>query len=241
MLWIAHRGESFDAPENTMSAFRLAAQSGADGIECDIHLTRDGEVVCIHDADTERTSNAAFKVAETSFPALRKLDFGSWKDPKWQGEKIPRLAELLEAVKPGMKIFIEIKSDPVIINQMKPVLSKSRLKNDQIVIISFDQAAILEAKKLLPQLKACWLCDYDENCHPTAEEIITVLRRTGADGVDSCCADFIDAEFIRKIHDAGFEFHVWTIDEPEQAARFKAMGVDSITSNRAGFLKKFFS
>ncbi len=241
MLWIAHRGESFDAPENTMSAFRLAAQSGADGIECDIHLTRDGEIVCIHDADTKRTSNAALKVAETSFPELRKLDFGSWKAPKRQGEKIPLLAELLAVVKPGMKVFIEIKSDPVIINRLKPVLEKSALADDQIVIISFDQAAILDTKKVLPKLKACWLCDYDENRHPSAEEIITVLRRTGADGVDSCYADFIDAEFIRKIHDAGFEFHVWTIDEPEQAARFKAMRVDSITSNRSGFLKKFFS
>ncbi|MFA6104927.1 MAG: glycerophosphodiester phosphodiesterase [Victivallaceae bacterium] len=237
MLWIAHRGESFDAPENTMSAFRLAAQSGADGIECDIHLTLDGEIVCIHDADTGRVSNADLKIAETSFPELRKLDFGSWKDARWQGEKIPLLAELLDVVKPGMKVFIEVKSGPAIINRLKPVLKKSALADNQIIIISFDQAAIAEAKKQLPQLKACWLCSYDENCHPSAEEIINILRRNGADGVDSHCADFLDAGFVRKIHDAGFEFHVWTIDEPEKAAKFKKFGVDSITSNRAGFLK----
>jgi glycerophosphoryl diester phosphodiesterase len=237
MLWIAHRGESFDAPENTLSAFRMATQTGADGIECDIHLTLDGEIVCIHDADTRRTSNAELKISKTSFPELRKLDFGSWKDAKWQGEKIPLLAELLDIVKPGMKVFIEIKSDPVIVNAMKPVLKKSGLANDQIIIISFDQTAIIEAKKLLPQHKACWLTGYDENRKPSAEEIIKVLRRTGADGVDSHCADFIDAEFVRKIHDAGFEFHVWTIDDPGKAAGFKALGADSITSNRAGFLK----
>lgn len=237
MLWIAHRGESFDAPENTLSAFRLATQSGADGIECDIHLTLDGEVVCIHDADTIRTSNAAFRISETSFPELRKIDFGSWKDAKWQGEKIPLLSELLDIVKPGMKVFIEIKSDPVIINALKPILKESGLADDQIIIISFDQAAIVEAKKLLPQHKACWLTGYDENRNPSAGEIIDILRRTGADGVDSHCADFINAEFVRKIHDAGFEFHVWTIDDPEKAARFKALAVDSITSNRAGFLK----
>ena len=237
MLWIAHRGESFDAPENTMSAFRLAGQTGADGIECDIHLTLDGEIVCIHDADTRRTSNGNFKIAETLFADLRNLDFGSWKDVKWQGEKIPLLAELLDIVKPGMKVFIEIKSDPVIINAMKLILKKSGLANDQIIIISFDQAAIVEAKKQLPQHKACWLTGYDENRNPSAEEIINVLRRLGADGVDSHCADFIDAGFVRKIHDAGFEFHVWTIDDPEKVARFKALAVDSITSNRAGFLK----
>ena len=237
MLWIAHRGESFDAPENTLSAFRMATQTGADGIECDIHLTLDGEIVCIHDADTRRTSNAELKISKTSFPELRKLDFGSWKDAKWQGEKIPLLAELLDIVKPGMKVFIEIKSDPVIVNAMKPVLKNSGLANDQIIIISFDQTAIIEAKKLMPQFKICWLCGYDENCKPSAEEIINVLRRTGADGVDSHCADFIDAGFVRKIHDAGFEFHVWTIDDPGKAAGFKALGADSITSNRAGFLK----
>ncbi len=237
MLWIAHRGESFDAPENTMSAFRLAAQSGADGIECDIHLTLDGEIVCIHDADTGRVSNADLKIAETSLPDLRKLDFGSWKDARWQGEKIPLLGELLDVVKPGMKVFIEVKSGPAIVNMMKPVLKKSALADNQIIIISFDQAAIAEAKKQMPQHKACWLTGYDENRNPSAEEIIRVLRLTGADGVDSCCADFLDAEFVRKIHDAGFEFHVWTIDEPEKAAKFKKLGVDSITSNRAGFLK----
>ena len=237
MLWIAHRGESFDAPENTMSAFRLAGQTGADGIECDIHLTLDGEVVCIHDADTQRTSNGNFKIAETSFAALRKLDFGSWKDVKWQGEKIPLLSELLDVIKPGMKVFIEIKSDPVIVNAMKLILKKSGLADDQIIIISFDQAAIAEAKKQLPQHKACWLTGYDENRNPSAGEIIDILRRTGADGVDSHCADFIDDGFVRKIHDAGFEFHVWTIDDPEKADRFKALAVDSITSNRAWFLK----
>ena len=237
MLWIAHRGESFDAPENTLSAFRLATRSGADGIECDIHLTLDGEVVCIHDADTRRTSNAAFKISETSFHELRNLDFGSWKDVKWRGEKIPLLAELLAVVKPGMKVFIEIKSDPVIVNAMKLILKKSGLADDQIIIISFDQTAIAEAKKQLPQHKACWLTGYDESRNPSAGEIINVLRRTGADGVDSHCADFIDAGFVREIHDAGFEFHVWTIDEPEKADKFKALGVDSITSNRAGFLK----
>ena len=237
MLCIAHRGESFDAPENTLSAFRLVAQSGADGIECDIHLTGDGEIVCIHDADTRRTSDAYFKIAETSFHELRKLDFGSWKDARWRGEKIPLLAELFELVKPGMKVFIELKTAPSIVQVLKPVLQKSALANDQIIIISFDQKTIAEAKKQLPHLKACWLCAYDENCHPSAEEIIAVLRRTGADGVDSHCADFIDAEFVRKIHDAGLEFHAWTIDEPEKVARFKALGVDSITSNRAGYLK----
>jgi len=237
MLWIAHRGESFDAPENTVSAFRLAAQSGADGIECDIHLTGDGEIVCIHDANTKRTSNADFNIAETSFPELRKLDCGSWKDAKWRGEKIPRLSELLDLITPAMKVFIEIKTNPKIISGLKYVLRQSALTDNQIIIISFDQETIAEAKKQLPRLKVCWLCAYDENRQPSAEEIITVLRRTGADGVDSHCADFIDAEFVRKIHDAGFEFHVWTIDEPEKAARFKAMGVDSITSNRSGYLK----
>lgn len=237
MFWIAHRGESFDAPENTISAFRLATQSGADGIECDIHLTCDGEIVCIHDSNTKRTSGVDLEVARTSLSELRKLDLGSWKGAQWRGEKIPLLAELLEVIKPDMKVFIEIKSDPITVNSMKRILQKSALMDEQIVIISFHKEAIIEVKKQLPQLKAYWLCSYDENHNPSAEEIIDVLRQIGADGVDSNCADFINAEFVSKIHNAGFEFHVWTIDELEKAAKFKKLGVDSITSNRAGFLK----
>lgn len=237
MLWIAHRGESFDAPENTMSAFRLATQSGADGIECDIHLTSDGEIVCIHDANTKRTSGIDLEVSKTPLSELRKLDFGSWKGIRWQGEKIPLLAELLDVIKPDMKVFIEIKSDPITVTAMKRILQKSALADEQVVIISFDKEAIIQTKKQLPRLKAYWLCSYDENRNPSAEEIISVLHQTGADGVDSNCANFINAEFVDKIHNAGFEFHAWTVDELEKAIKFKALKVDSITSNRAGLLK----
>src|SRR6185369_848081 len=88
-MLIAHRGASRDAPENTLAAFRLAWQQGADGIEADFRLTRDGRVVCLHDASTGRTAGVDLAVAEASLEELKRLDVGGWKGARWAGERIP--------------------------------------------------------------------------------------------------------------------------------------------------------
>ena len=88
-LVIAHRGYTAVAPENTLAAFRLGWESGADGVECDVHLTADGQVVCIHDYDTKRVSEQNRVVATTAWDDLRGLDVGGWKGKEWAGEPIP--------------------------------------------------------------------------------------------------------------------------------------------------------
>ncbi|NJL18973.1 MAG: hypothetical protein HC901_01285 [Bdellovibrionaceae bacterium] len=87
---IAHRGASHQAPENTLPAFRMAWQEEADGIETDIHLTRDGRLACIHDADTQRITGTNLVVAESTFTELQALDAGSWKGPQWTAPASPR-------------------------------------------------------------------------------------------------------------------------------------------------------
>jgi glycerophosphoryl diester phosphodiesterase len=103
---IAHRGAADDAPENTLAAFMLAWQQGADGIEGDFHLTRDGKIVCIHDADITRTASLAGQVAEATLAELRQLDVGSWKGEQWRGARIPALDEVLATVPEGKQVFI---------------------------------------------------------------------------------------------------------------------------------------
>src|SRR4051812_34131067 len=107
---IAHRGASYDGPENTLSAARMAWEQGADGIECDVHLTSDGHLVVIHDDDTARVAAARHVVSETTLALLRTLDVGRWKNPRFSGEQIPTLDEMLSTVTPGRKIFLELKS-----------------------------------------------------------------------------------------------------------------------------------
>ncbi|MFV2065815.1 MAG: glycerophosphodiester phosphodiesterase family protein, partial [Pirellulales bacterium] len=97
-LIVGHRGASHDAPENTLAAFQLAWQRGADGVEGDFYLTSDGHIVCIHDADTERVAGEKLIVAESTLADLRQLDVGAWKGERWRGEKIPTLEEVLATV-----------------------------------------------------------------------------------------------------------------------------------------------
>ena len=84
-LVIAHRGYLDRAPENTLAAFRMGWENGANGVECDVHLTKDGQVVCIHDYNTKRLAGKNLEIANTEWEDLRSLDVGSWKDPAWEG------------------------------------------------------------------------------------------------------------------------------------------------------------
>ncbi|NSW95450.1 MAG: hypothetical protein HPY62_12150 [Bacteroidales bacterium] len=134
---IAHRGASFDAPENTVSAVKLAWEQGADAVETDIWLSKDNRIVCIHDANTKRTTGADYTIKETDSETLRSLDAGSFKDTRFKGEKIPFLEEVLAEVPRGKGLVIEIKCGREVIPILKKVLDKSG-RNKNISIIAFD-------------------------------------------------------------------------------------------------------
>jgi glycerophosphoryl diester phosphodiesterase len=239
---IAHRGAAHDAPENTIAAFTLAWQQDADGIEGDFHLTRDGKIVCIHDAVTQRTAGQAKRVAEATLAELRQLDVGSWKGYQWRGTRIPTIDDVLATVPEGKRVFIEIKCGPEILPALKAALAESRLQVGQAIVISFDARVIDETKRLLPQLKALWLTDFKidrkTGVRPSAKEILQTLEKTGADGVDCHSHPAIDQPFMETFRTAQKEVHIWTVDNVPMAKRYLQLGADSITSNRAGWLKQ---
>lgn len=243
-LVIGHRGASRDAPENTLSAFRLAWQRGADGVEGDFRLSSDGRIVCIHDRDTERVAGSKHVVAKTTFAKLRTLDVGVWKDPKWQGETIPSIEEVLATVPPGKKIFLELKVGPKIVEPLERALAASCLRPDQIVIISFNAATIEACEKQMPHLRSHWLTSYDEqedgSWKPTAREVAQTIERIGADGLGSrALLKVVDPMFIEQYRAAGEdEFHVWTVNKLDAARRYQQMGAWSITTDRPGWLRK---
>jgi glycerophosphoryl diester phosphodiesterase len=242
---VAHRGASFDAPENTVAAMKLAFEQGADGVEADFYLSSDGEIVCIHDKDTQRTAGVKHVIVETPLAELRKLDVGSWKNEKYRGERIPTFAEIAETIPDGKKFIIELKTGPEIVAPLKEALAKTDLEDEQILIICFNEKTVAECKKVLPNLKCHWLTGYKQDeksgeWTPTLAEVVATLERSQADGLGTQGEmKHVDAEFIKHLCDEGHcEFHVWTIDKPKVARFYQKLKPWGITTNRPAFIRE---
>jgi len=245
-LFIAHRGASFEAPENTLAAFELAWEQGADGIEGDFRLTRDGEIVCIHDETAKRTAEADMKVAGSSLAELRRLDAGAWKGEAWRGCRIPTLQELLATVPANGMMFIEVKCGPEILPPLARTLAQSGLQPEQIFIISFQNQVIAETKRGIPGVNAYWLTGFtisetSGRITPSSKEIVKTLEQSGADGAGCQYHSFIDQAFVHALQSAHKKLNIWTVDEIDTANRLSKLGADFITSNRAGWLKENIS
>src|SRR4051812_25828579 len=134
---VAHRGESFDAPENALAAFRLAWERHDDAIELDVHLTSDGQLIVCHDPDTKRTTGVRKVIKDTPLAELRTLDAGRWKGPQWAGEKLPTLDEVLATIPAKGRCFVEIKVGPEAVPAVAKAVKASGKRPEQLVIISF--------------------------------------------------------------------------------------------------------
>lgn len=237
-LLIAHRGASREAPENTLAAFELAWQQRADGIEADFRLTRDGRVVCLHDAGTGRTAGVDLAVAEASLDELRRLDIGAWKGARWQGERIVTLEEVLSRLPAGKRFFIELKSGPEIIEPLGRILATAGVPVEQLRLLAFDKQLVARLKQQLPGIRVCLNVDYRWNLQtPSRTEIRSTLERCNADGLSSRAHALLDAQFVAELHQGGKEIHVWTLDSVRSAGHYRGLGVDSIMTNRPGWLR----
>lgn len=241
-LLIAHRGASRGAPENTLAAFRLAWEEGADGIEADFRLTRDGRLVCLHDATTGRTAEEEINVAGASLEELRRLDVGGWKGARWRGERIPTLEELLSLLPAGKKLFIELKSGAETVEPMGRILADAGTAAEQLRILSFDSRLVALLKERLPGIRVCLNTDYRPGLlqgfwSPSREEILATLESCGADGLSSRAHPMLDPRFVAELRRGGREIHVWTVDSVRVACRYRRLGVDSIMTNRPGWLR----
>ncbi|WP_302453468.1 glycerophosphodiester phosphodiesterase [Victivallis vadensis] len=242
-LYIAHRGSSGEAPENTLAAFKLAGRQLADGVECDIHRTRDNRLVICHDPSTKRTTGVDLKISESNLAELRRLDAGKFKGEEFKGETLPQLSELLRVVMPEQLVYIELKEDdPLILPLVKEELKKSRVPMERIRLISFHPSLLKLAKEQMPDCKTYYLRGLGTDRAtgrptPSAEELIRLARAINADGLDLGRHPKLDAELVKAIRDGGLELHVWTVDSPMEALRYAALGVDSITTNYPKRLK----
>ncbi len=239
--FIAHRGESFDAPENTIAAINLAWKRGITAVEIDIHLTADNQICVFHDYNTQRITGVNKIVRYSTMAELRTLDAGQFKGSQWQNERIPTLGKVLKTVTSHGKIVIEIKSDSRILPKLKQVISESGLHSDQIEIIAFNFNTLAKTKKLMPEHKMLWLfvskplwIQFLLGQSPKA--IIRKLKKYSINGVNIGNNKYLTSKLIAEFKAANLLVYSWTIDDPNLAKDLLNNGVNGITTNRASWM-----
>jgi glycerophosphoryl diester phosphodiesterase len=241
---VAHRGASADAPENTLASFKLGYAQGADADELDIHLSRDGNIVVLHDVDTKRTAGVDRKVVDQTFEELRKLDVGAFGN--WQGkgfaEKIPTLDEVLSLVPKGKKLFIEIKCGTEVLPALEQSLRRAKTTPDQTVIITFGYEVAEAAKRRFPDRQVYWLFDYKPDKatgkYPDVDDLIGKAKAARLDGLNLNEKFPLDAATVAKIHAAGLKLYTWTVDDAAKAQNLIRAGADGVTTNRPAALRR---
>jgi len=230
VLVIAHRGNSSEAPENTLPAFQSALDAKADLIELDYYHSADGVPVVIHDKILDRTTNAEDvlgqpKLLVDSLPLaeLRKLDVGTWFDDKFAGAKMPTLVESLDLIQTGSVTLIERKAgDPATLVRL---LEEKKLI-DRVVVQAFDWNFVAECRRLSPRLALGTLSG-----KPANPEQIQAAAATGAD-IIVWDHEKIGRREIAQIHQLGKKAWAYTIDDPQRARQLIAAGLDGVITNK---------
>jgi glycerophosphoryl diester phosphodiesterase len=231
VMIIAHRGASFDAPENTIASVNLAWERGADAVEVDVHLSKDNRIMVIHDSDTKRTTGTKMIIEDNEAVTLRALDAGFNSD-RYKGEKIPFVEEVIATVPPGKTLFIEVKTDTVIVPYLSELL-RTCSGEIQVVVISFDFDVCLKMKEEIPAVPVYWLHYTLAGAYQL--KWITRVKEAGLDGLNFRYKG-INKEYVEAVHRAGLKMFAWTVDDPDDAARLVEFGIDGITTNRPGWL-----
>jgi glycerophosphoryl diester phosphodiesterase len=225
-----HRGNPAEHPENTLVSFRSAIELGVDMIECDVHLSADGELVVIHDHTLDRTTNGTGLVAQRTLAELRALDAG-------QGEQLPVLAEVCELARDRVGLCVEVKQIPI----PYPGLEEKLIAClgalgmlDQTAVIGFDHRSVRRLKELEPRLAVGVL----EGARPI--DPAGLMRSAGAD-IYAPHYGAMDRELVDEIHAAGGVVGVWTVDDAAAVAWCRACRPDSVFTNRPRDIVPAFS
>jgi glycerophosphoryl diester phosphodiesterase len=240
-LVVAHRGGAALAPENTLAAFENAVKLGVDQVECDVHLSKDGELVVMHDPDVSRTTNGVGQIGELTLAEIKKLnDAAKFGDGSWPEQQVPTLAEVLDVVKGRVGIQIEIKVAagnaryPGIEKKVVDALAAKGM-TDQAIVISFDFPTLWDVKAIEPRIKtgalvnAQWMT---ARMTKSPEQIVDeVVQATGADYFMPTSGSVTEA-LVKATHARGLKLGTWTVDATAEMKRLAGWGVDGITSNR---------
>lgn len=221
-VW-AHRGASAVAPENTMAAFEAAAEAGADGIELDVHLSRDGLPVVIHDETLDRTTDGSGAVAARTAAELLELDAGSWFSPDFAGEPIPLLSDVLAWAGDRLRLNLEIKSA----HAGKVVLETlNDFPGARVLVSSFNHKRLFRMRQLDAEIPLGFLVD--------SRFWRMAARRAVASGAESVHPRdrFLSRGLVAWCHQHELSVFPWTIDDPARLRTLCRIGVDGYFTNR---------
>jgi len=234
-LVVGHRGSPGAAPENTMAAFRLAAEAGADMIELDVRMTRDGELVVHHDRRLGRTSDGKGRIRALSLADVRSADAGAWYGRRFRGERIPTLGEVFAVLPRAVGIDIEVKTDG---DRRRSALMARTLcravhrahRRESVVISSFDHGFLRRVRRLDPALRLGVLYVPVRDRFRSAAEI---ARRSGA-CMFICSRNQLRRRHLREAHEAGLTVAVYGVNTADAASAAARAGVDALISDHPG-------
>jgi glycerophosphoryl diester phosphodiesterase len=219
VLKIGHRGARAYEPENTLSSFRRAMELGVDAVELDVRKTRDNELVVIHNADVNKTTNGSGLVNELTLDEIKRF-------VTEKGEKIPTLEEVLDSVGRRVKVLVELKETDI--EEQVLNLIRKRGLIDNVILISFHEDALRKVRELDDGVATGLI--YVSHKNPIqaaldlkAEYLLPLYR-------------FTHSANVKKAHEKGLKVIVWTINTKEEVAEYRKKGVDGIATDRPDIL-----
>lgn len=233
-LFVAHRGASYLAPQNSLSSIKLAWELGADAAECDVMLSSDNQVVVFHDKNTNKLTGESHVVADTPWETLHKLRIKPVETnlPQYEGARIPLLQDLLETIPQDRMLVIEIKTGPEILPFLKGVVDRY-WTSGKIAFISFDFDAIRQAKAIYRDVPCYYLAAFKSD----AKKHIDLAVQNNLDGLN-LRHSIIDQNLSEAIREAGLDLWCWTVNDPATAWKMKNSGVSAVTTDRPKWLKE---
>ena len=237
-LVIAHRGASGTAPENTLIATQKALEMGADMVEIDLHMSKDGEVIVIHDATLDRTTNGSGLVKDHTLEELKKLEAGSWFDPKFNGEPIPTLDEFLILMDGKAIALLEVKKSKkelyTGIEQKIVELVRKHQAEKWCIIQSFETPTVQNFLQLVPDWEIHKLISGQVPVIPVYHDgQIRMGQAMSLPGIQAINPSHkaLNRRFVRRAHQHGMKVFTWTVNEEKDFKRVLRFKVDGIITN----------
>lgn len=237
LLNVGHRGARTAAPENTLAAFRTAVDMGADGVELDVMLSKDGIPVVHHDYKLGRTENGSGPLRKYTVAQLKRLDAGGWKDQRFAGQRIPTLAEVFQALDRQVIVNVELKTAATFSDGLEQAVVAEIKRShmvDMVVISSFNPFALMRVRDLAPLLPLGLLYAPDQPPHLSRAWLRPFVQPQALHPRH----DMVTSRFMTWARKKGYRVNTWTVNEPEEMRRLALLGVDAIITDTPDVLKE---